>query len=97
MADRFRESRQPEPVERVDGYDVVFGQVYRRGAVIPEEGDPPERPFEPARELSGRPGTGAPRPPGARGESPSMRALPRAAASGPERPGAGKLLGRAIG
>lgn len=52
--------RLPEPVEIVDGYDVVFGQRYRRGALIPEPDDGPERPFEPARELSGRPGTRAP-------------------------------------
>ncbi len=60
--------RLPEPVPMVDGYDVVFGQVYRQGAVVPEEGDPPARPFEPARELSGRPGTRAPHMMLARGD-----------------------------
>jgi 2-polyprenyl-6-methoxyphenol hydroxylase-like FAD-dependent oxidoreductase len=49
----------PPPVEMVDGYDVIFGQVYRTGALVPEP-DGPGRPFAPARELSGQPGTRAP-------------------------------------
>ncbi|HET7619905.1 MAG TPA: FAD-dependent monooxygenase [Vicinamibacterales bacterium] len=52
-------NRLPPAVPQVDDYDVVFGQRYDAGAVIAEE-TPPPRPFEPARELSGRPGTRAP-------------------------------------
>ncbi len=51
--------RLPPAVELVEDYDVVFGQRYDAGAVIPE-GPPPARPFEPFRELSGRPGTRMP-------------------------------------
>jgi hypothetical protein len=53
------QGRLPEPVPMVDGYDVVFGQRYREGAVIAEGGDP-DRAFAVARELSGEPGTRAP-------------------------------------
>jgi putative polyketide hydroxylase len=53
--------RLPPSVEMVDGYDVIFGQRYRDGAVIPDEPiDDAEAPFEQARALSGRPGTRAP-------------------------------------
>ncbi len=51
--------RLPPAVEIVDDYDVVFGQRYDAGALIPE-GPPPDRPFEPFDELSGRPGTRMP-------------------------------------
>ena len=51
--------RLPPAVEIVEDYDVVFGQRYDVGAVLPE-GPPPDRPFEPFRELSGRPGTRIP-------------------------------------
>jgi len=53
------QGRLPEPVEMVDGYDVVFGQRYRDGAIL-AEGDDPDRPFAVARDLSGQPGTRAP-------------------------------------
>jgi putative polyketide hydroxylase len=43
----------------LDDYDVVFGQRYDSGAFV-FEGTPPQRPFEPPAELSGRPGTRAP-------------------------------------
>jgi 2-polyprenyl-6-methoxyphenol hydroxylase-like FAD-dependent oxidoreductase len=49
----------PPPEKIIDDYDVVFGQRYENGALIPED-DAPTRAFEPARELSGRPGTRAP-------------------------------------
>ena len=49
----------PPVVEIVEDYDVVFGQRYDAGALIPE-GPPPDHPFEPFRELSGRPGTRLP-------------------------------------
>ena len=49
----------PPVVEIVDDYDVVFGQRYDAGAII-AEGPPPDRPFEPFSELSGRPGTRLP-------------------------------------
>jgi putative polyketide hydroxylase len=52
--------RLPKPVEMADAYDVVFGQRYGDGALIPEQGDSPEKPFEHAPELSARPGTRAP-------------------------------------
>ena len=51
--------RLPPAVEIVDDYDVVFGQRYDAGAVIPE-GPAPDRAFEPFDELSGRPGTRMP-------------------------------------
>lgn len=51
--------RLPPAVPIVDDYDVVFGQRYDTGAVV-SEGTPPDRPFEPSAELSGRPGTRAP-------------------------------------
>ena len=51
--------RLPPAVAIVDDYDVVFGQRYDAGAFVPE-GTPPDRPFEPFAELSGRPGTRAP-------------------------------------
>ena len=51
--------RLPPAVEIVEDYDVVFGQRYDAGAMLPE-GPPPDRPFEPFRELSGRPGTRMP-------------------------------------
>ena len=51
--------RLPPAVGIVDDYDVVFGQRYDSGAFVPE-GTPPQRPFEPFAELSGRPGTRAP-------------------------------------
>ncbi len=47
--------RLPPAAEMVEDYDVVFGQRYDAGAIFPE-GSPPHRPFEPVRELSGRPG-----------------------------------------
>jgi putative polyketide hydroxylase len=52
--------RLPEPVAMVDAYDVVFGQRYPHGAVIPEPDEDGAGPFAAARELSGRPGTRAP-------------------------------------
>jgi hypothetical protein len=57
----FKDSsgRLPKPVAMVDGYDVVFGQRYRRGVLVPEEAQDSDRPFESAREL-GRPGTRCP-------------------------------------
>lgn len=51
--------RLPPAAAIVDDYDVVFGQRYDAGAFVPE-GTPPDRPFEPVAELSGRPGTRAP-------------------------------------
>ncbi|WP_181180933.1 FAD-dependent monooxygenase [Paracoccus sp. FO-3] len=51
--------RLPPAVAIVDDYDIVFGQRYDTGAIVPE-GPPPDRPFEPVAELSGRPGTRAP-------------------------------------
>jgi hypothetical protein len=51
--------RLPPAVAIVDDYDVVFGQRYDSGAFL-FEGTPPQRPFEPFAELSGRPGTRAP-------------------------------------
>ncbi|MGE3923097.1 MAG: FAD-dependent monooxygenase [Lautropia sp.] len=51
--------RLPPAAEMVEDYDVVFGQRYDAGALI-LEGAPPHRPFEPFRELSGRPGTRLP-------------------------------------
>jgi 2-polyprenyl-6-methoxyphenol hydroxylase-like FAD-dependent oxidoreductase len=51
--------RLPPAVAIVDDYDVVFGQRYDTGAFV-LEGTPPQRPFEPFAELSGRPGTRAP-------------------------------------
>ena len=51
--------RLPPPVAVVDDYDVVFGQRYDSGAFV-TEGPPPDRPFEPVAELSGRPGARAP-------------------------------------
>ena len=51
--------RLPPAVEVVADYDVVFGQRYDAGALIPE-GPLPDRPFEPFAELSGRPGTRMP-------------------------------------
>jgi 2-polyprenyl-6-methoxyphenol hydroxylase-like FAD-dependent oxidoreductase len=53
------QGRLPEPVQIVDGYDVVFGGRYPAGAFVPEPGDD-GAPFERAHELSGRPGTRAP-------------------------------------
>ena len=52
--------RLPPPVEIVDDYDVVFGQRYDRGAVLPEGPVPKTPPFEPFETLSGKPGTRAP-------------------------------------
>jgi hypothetical protein len=49
----------PPAAAIVDDYDVVFGQRYDAGAFVPE-GTPPDGPFEPFVELSGRPGTRAP-------------------------------------
>ncbi len=54
------EGRLPEPVPMVDGYDVVFGQHYQRGAVVRDVTRESGRPFEPARQLSGQPGTRVP-------------------------------------
>ncbi|HEU4484118.1 MAG TPA: hypothetical protein VFR96_01415, partial [Povalibacter sp.] len=51
--------RLPPAVAIVADYDVVFGQRYDSGAFVPE-GTPPQRPFEPFAELSGRPGRRAP-------------------------------------
>lgn len=51
--------RLPPAVAIVDDYDIVFGQRYDTGAIVPE-GPPPDRLFEPVAELSGRPGTRAP-------------------------------------
>ncbi len=51
--------RLPPAVEIVDDYDVVFGQRYDTGALIPEQ-KPPDRPFEPFGELSASPGTRMP-------------------------------------
>jgi putative polyketide hydroxylase len=51
--------RLPPPVELVEDYDVVFGQRYDRGAVLPDA-LPPDRPFEPFATLSAHPGTRAP-------------------------------------
>lgn len=51
--------RLPPAVPIVDDYDVVFGQRYDTGALVPK-GAPPDRPFEPFAELSARPGTRAP-------------------------------------
>lgn len=51
--------RLPPPVAIVDDYDVVFGQRYDAGAILPE-GAPPDRSFEPFADLSARPGTRAP-------------------------------------
>ncbi|MCR4265947.1 FAD-dependent monooxygenase [Nitratireductor sp. ZSWI3] len=52
--------RLPPPVDIVDDYDVVFGQRYDRGAVLPEGPVPKMPPFEPFETLSGKPGTRAP-------------------------------------
>jgi len=49
----------PPPVQIIDDYDVVFGQKYEKGALVSENAAP-LREFEPAHELSGRPGTRAP-------------------------------------
>lgn len=51
--------RLPSAVEIVADYDVVFGQRYDTGALIPE-GALPDRPFEPFEELSASPGTRVP-------------------------------------
>jgi len=49
----------PPPVEMVEDYDVVLGDLYHAGAVLTEmRAD--NRAFEKARELSGRPGSRAP-------------------------------------
>jgi putative polyketide hydroxylase len=53
------EKRLPPPVEMVEDYDVVLGQLYPAGALIAEEGAT-DRAFEKARELSARPGSRAP-------------------------------------
>lgn len=52
--------RLPPPVELVDDYDVVFGQRYDSGALVPEGPAPKAPPFEPFKALSGKPGTRAP-------------------------------------
>jgi putative polyketide hydroxylase len=51
--------RLPPPVPIVDEYHVVFGQVYRDGAFIPERDIAPA-PFEDPKHPSGRPGSRAP-------------------------------------
>jgi 2-polyprenyl-6-methoxyphenol hydroxylase-like FAD-dependent oxidoreductase len=51
--------RLPPPVAIVEDYDVVFGQRYDAGALLPE-GTPPDQPFELFARLSARPGTRAP-------------------------------------
>jgi 2-polyprenyl-6-methoxyphenol hydroxylase-like FAD-dependent oxidoreductase len=51
--------RLPPPVAIVDDYDVVLGQRYDAGALIPENATH-DRPFEPVAELAGAPGTRAP-------------------------------------
>lgn len=51
--------RLPPPVAIVEDYDVVFGQRYDAGALLPE-GTPPDQPFEPVATLSAQPGTRAP-------------------------------------
>jgi putative polyketide hydroxylase len=51
--------RLPAPAPIVDDYDVVFGQRYDDGILVPE-GTALERAFEPVAALSGRPGTRAP-------------------------------------
>ncbi|MBB3589912.1 2-polyprenyl-6-methoxyphenol hydroxylase-like FAD-dependent oxidoreductase [Rhizobium sp. BK529] len=51
--------RLPPAVAIVNDYDVVFGQRYDSGALVPEDGAP-ERAFEPVAELAGIPGTRAP-------------------------------------
>jgi hypothetical protein len=66
LASWFRDPRKRLPATEplVDGYDVVLGQRYDRGAVIPEATrTDKEAPFENHRELSGRPGTRAPHVP----------------------------------
>jgi hypothetical protein len=50
----------PPPEKIVDDYDVVFGQCYENGALIPEKKETPAQAFVPAGKLSGRPGTRAP-------------------------------------
>lgn len=54
--------RLPPPVEIVEDYDVVFGQRYRSGAVIAEDGSEAGA-FVRYRELSGTPGTRMPHVP----------------------------------
>lgn len=49
----------PPPVEMIDDYDVIFGQRYDHGVLLPETGSG-LRTFEHAEKLSGRPGTRAP-------------------------------------
>ncbi|MBB3311726.1 2-polyprenyl-6-methoxyphenol hydroxylase-like FAD-dependent oxidoreductase [Rhizobium sp. BK196] len=51
--------RLPPAVDIVDDYDVVFGQRYDTGALMPEAAAP-DRSFEPVAELAGLPGTRAP-------------------------------------
>ncbi len=57
----FRDPSQalPPPVPIVDDLDVIFGQVYRAGALVPEPELPDVR-FEDPRTPSGRPGSRAP-------------------------------------
>ncbi|MDX8534531.1 FAD-dependent monooxygenase [Mesorhizobium sp. VK25A] len=50
--------RLPPAVAIVDDYDVVFGQRYDSGALVPEAAR--NRPFEPVAELAGVPGSRAP-------------------------------------
>lgn len=51
--------RLPPPVEVVDDYDVVFGQLYRSSAIL-TEAEAAKNAFARFQELSGEPGTRAP-------------------------------------